>query len=268
MGAMHVRETGAGAADPVPARLGLPRRVLPPAARGIWRADFHVLAPDLPRQWSDRCTAGPPLRSRRRPTPARDFIAERDLHDVVLVGWSMGAGVAWSLIARHGLARIAGLVTSTCRRGSSTTRAGGSASATGSTSPAATRPRRPCRRAWPAFTERIAQSLLAEGLPRDGAIADWARSEVASCDPSAMSTMWRSLVGQDFRALLPRIACPALITYGGRSALYGPDVFSWMAGQSRGARLVCFERSGHAPHLTEPGVFNAALGTFRRDLSG
>jgi pimeloyl-ACP methyl ester carboxylesterase len=121
-------------------------------------------------------------------------------------------------------------------------------------------------RAWPAFTERIVGSLLPRDLPRDEALAAWAHAEVAGCDPEAMAVMWRSLVAQDFRVLVPRVACPTLLAYGARSALYSPDVLAWMAGQAPAARIVPFQHSGHAPHLTEPAAFNAAVSAFRREL--
>lgn len=76
----------------------------------------------------------------------------------------------------------------------------------------------------------------------------------------------RSLIVQDFRALVPRVACPTLLVYGRRSALYRKAVFSWMADRSPTARIACFQRSGHAPHLTEAAAFNDALSAFRREL--
>lgn len=261
---MHIRERGAGAAILLLHGWGCHGGFFHRQLRDL-AADFHLLAPDLPGH-GQTDASGPPLSIEAAADACADLLAVRGLNDVLLVGWSMGAGVAWSMLARHGFARIAGLVTvdmsprvlndATWRLGLRDGLDLARSDAAAAAMPAA----------WPTFTERIAQSLLAEGLPQDRAVAEWARSEVASCDPSAMSTMWRSLVGQDFRALLPHIACPALITYGGRSALYGPDVFSWTARQSRGARLVCFERSGHAPHLTEPAVFNAALRAFHLEI--
>lgn len=76
--------------------------------------------------------------------------------------------------------------------------------------------------AWPAFTERIVHLLFPRDLPRDEALAAWAQVEVARCDPEAMATMWRSLVAQDFRALVPRVAChPAGLRYAQRALSSG-----------------------------------------------
>lgn len=264
MGSMHVRERGAGAAILLLHGWGCHGGFFHRQLDALGR-DFHVLAPDLPGHGLTG-VSGPPVSIEAAADACADLLAARGLHDVLLVGWSMGAGVAWSMLARHGRARIAGLVTVDMsprvlndsswqlglRDGLDLTRSEAAAAAMPG--------------AWPVFTDRIVQSLFAEDLPRDEAIAEWAKGEIALCDPNAMSTMWRSLVGQDFRAVLPCIACPTLIAYGGRSALYAADVFSWMAGQSRGARLMRFERSGHAPHLTEPAVFNAALRAFYLEI--
>ena len=47
------------------------------------------------------------------PQYARDlhaFLDQRDLHDVILVGWSMGALVSWEYIDRFGADRVQALV--------------------------------------------------------------------------------------------------------------------------------------------------------------
>ena len=134
----------------------------------------------------------------------------------------MGAAVAWSMLERHGLARIAGLVvvdmsprplndagwrlglrdgldlarSDRCGNGDAGRLAG-------------------LHRAHRAFAVP-ARPAAGRDARRLGA------SEVAGCDPSAMATMWRSLVAQDFRALVPQIACPTLLVYGVRSRALPP----------------------------------------------
>ena len=224
-----------------------------------------MLAPDLPGHGLTG-TAGLPLSIEAAGDACADLLATRDLDRVLVVGWSMGAAVAWSMLERHGAARIAGLVVVDMsprplndagwrlglRDGLDLARSDRAAAAMPG--------------AWPAFTERIVHSLLPRDLPRDEALAAWAHAEVAGCDPQAMAAMWHSLVAQDFRALVPRIACPTLLAYGMRSALYRPGVLSWMADRSPATRVVRFHHSGHAPHLTEAAAFNEALSAFRREL--
>lgn len=261
---MHVREAGAGAAILFLHGWSCHGGFFPEQLAELSR-DFHLLAPDLPGHGSTG-TTGPPLSIEAAADACAELIETRGLRNVVLVGWSMGAAVAWSMLARHGCARIAGLVTVDMsprplndagwqlglRDGLDLARSNKAAAAMPGS--------------WPAFTDRIVQSLFADGVPTNPKLAQWARAEIALCDPHAMSTMWRSLTSQDFRPLLPRIECPALITYGARSALYSRDVFSWTAAQMSRARLVCFEHSGHAPHLTEADAFNAAIRAFHPEL--
>lgn len=239
---------------------------------GFFREQFrdlaggcNLLAPDLPGHGVTG-TAGPPLSIEAAADACVDLLAARGLDRVLLVGWSMGATVAWAMLERHGFARIAGLVVVDMsprplndagwrlglRDGLDLARSDRAAAA--------------MPHAWPAFTERIVDSLFGRDLPRDEELAGWARTEAARCNPTAMAAMWRSLIAQDFRALVPRIACPTLLVYGGRSALYRPGVFSSMADQLAMTRVACFQRSGHAPHLTEAAAFNAALGAFRTEL--
>jgi pimeloyl-ACP methyl ester carboxylesterase len=263
-GPLHIREVGAGAPILLLHGWGCHGGFFREQFRGLGDG-CQLLAPDLPGHGLTG-TAGQPLSIEAAADACADLLAARGLEHVLLVGWSMGAAVAWSMLERHGLARIAGLVVVDMsprvlndaswhlglRDGLDLAR---------SDRAAATMPAD-----WATFTERIVQSLFAHDLPRDEALAAWARAEIARCDPEAMAAMWRSLIAQDFRALVPRIGCPILFTYGAGSALYRPGVFSWMADQSLEACIACFQRSGHAPHLTEAAAFNDALSAFRREL--
>jgi pimeloyl-ACP methyl ester carboxylesterase len=263
-GSLHVREAGAGLPILLLHGWGCHGGFFRPQLRDLAPA-WHVLAPDLPGHGLTG-SAGVPLSIEAAADACADLLAARGLDRVLVVGWSMGAAVAWAMLERRGVARIAGLVVVDMsprplndagwrlglRDGLDLVRSDRAAAAMPG--------------AWPAFAERIVHSLLPRGLPRDEALAAWAHAEVAGCGPAAMAAMWRSLVAQDFRALVPRIAGPTLLAYGARSALYSPDVLSWMAEQAPASRIVRFQRSGHAPHLTEPAAFNAALTAFRREL--
>jgi pimeloyl-[acyl-carrier protein] methyl ester esterase len=194
------------------------------------------------------------------------LIEARGLRGVLLVGWSMGASVAWALIARHGLDRIAGLAIvdmspralndAQWRLGLSDGLDAARAEAAAAAMPGN----------WSAFTERVVSALFPDREVTDPALAAWAGGEVARNDPAAMAAMWRSLVEQDHRALLASIDVPVLLAYGAKSALYAPEVFAWTASRLPRVRLARFDRSGHAPHLTEASAFNAALARFRLGL--
>jgi pimeloyl-[acyl-carrier protein] methyl ester esterase len=263
-GPLYVREAGAGAPILLLHGWGCHGGFFPKQFAELGR-DFHLLAPDLPGHGRTG-TGGPPLSIEAAADTCAELLEKRGLDRVLLVGWSMGALVAWSMLARHGFGRIAGLAVVDMsprplndagwrlglRDGLDLARSDRAAAAMPG--------------AWPAFSEHIVQALFPRDLPRDEELAAWARAEIARSDPTAMAAMWRSLVAQDFRAAVPRMACPTLLAYGGRSALYRPGVFSWIADQSPMARIVCFQHSGHAPHLTEAAAFNDAICAFRRQL--
>jgi pimeloyl-ACP methyl ester carboxylesterase len=64
------------------------------------------------------------------------------------------------------------------------------------------------------------------------------------------------------RALLERIAHPTLVVHGAQSRLYGEDTADHLVAALPDARAVRFDRSGHAPHLEQPELFNATLTDF------
>ena len=73
---------------------------------------------------------------------------------------------------------------------------------------------------------------------------------------------WASLVRQDVRTLLERIQHPTLVVHGAQSRLYGEDTADHLVAALPHARAVRFERSGHAPHLEQPELFNQSLTDF------
>jgi pimeloyl-ACP methyl ester carboxylesterase len=78
--------------------------------------------------------------------------------------------------------------------------------------------------------------------------------------------LWESLVEEDFRPLLPSIRQPTLVVHGAHSHLYGADTAGHLVSALPNARAVAFDRSGHAPHLEQPGLFNATLREFAATL--
>ncbi|MBA5776754.1 alpha/beta hydrolase [Stappia sp. F7233] len=216
-----------------------------------------VIAPDLPGHGGTGDKAELAIES------AADEVSElfraENLRDVVLVGWSMGAHVAYSLVERHGSARLACLVVEDMtakvlnddgwRLGTSDgTDAGRNAEILCAIEPY-----------WPQFSHRIAGRIFAEGSEPDPKLLAFAVSEIASADPKLLRPMWASLTSQDFRALLSEIDIPVHLATGARSALYRRDVALWQAEHIRQATIHTFDASGHAPHLEEPDKFNALL---------
>ena len=75
-------------------------------------------------------------------------------------------------------------------------------------------------------------------------------------------TCWQSLSAADYRPVLPALALPVLLVYGGASNYYGSETVRYVAGRIPAADLHVFENADHSPQLTDPGRFVALLQNF------
>lgn len=215
------------------------------------------LAPDLPGHGG----APGPATLNRMAEAVRDLIAARALDRPVLVGWSMGAAVAWRYARRFGAGGLAGLVTvdmspKIVNEGGWT---GGLLGQTPETVAANTRR---FAEDWAGSAGAIAAGMFA-GLPGPPAFDfDTARARIAACDPAAMLQAWRDLVAMDERATIPALDLPHAVFHGARSRVYPAETAHWLARTAPQAEVTTFAASGHSPHLEEPEAFAAALSRF------
>lgn len=224
---------------------------------------FRVIAPDLPGHGRDR-------RPKARLTIANladalaTFLEARDLADVVLVGWSMGATVALDYLDRYGAARVAGLVTvdMTAKLANDSDWRLGLKS--GLDARVGERAARLMEADWAAYAPRIAGALFAPGFA--GAEAAWARAEVAANDAGPLASLWRDLVASDQRDAAARLAVPVLALAGGDSQLYGTAAAQVIAAAAPMGACRVIAAAGHTPHLEQPAAFNAELRAFVRRL--
>lgn len=192
-------------------------------------------------------------------------LAERlDLQSAIGVGWSLGATVLWHVLAGPAAARFAGAVVVDM-----TARVKNDAEWDLGLSPEACEARSlAINEDFAGFAFAAGQAIFAQPVsPEHQGLADWASLEFARNDPAAIGSVWASLIRQDVRALLQRIQHPTLIVHGARSELYGDDTADHLVAALPHARAVRFDRSGHAPHLEEPELFNATIRDFAARLS-
>ncbi len=193
-----------------------------------------------------------------------ELAAALDLDGAVGVGWSLGATILWHVLSGPAAARFAGavVVDMTARvRNDEEWDLGLSPEACEARSLA-------IRDDFESFAANAGEAIFAQPLsPGHRALADWAAREFARNDKGAIGSVWHSLIRQDVRALLERIQHPTLIVHGGQSSLYGDDTADHLVAALPHARAVRFEKSGHAPHLEEPELFNATLKDFAERLS-
>ncbi|SDT89726.1 alpha/beta fold hydrolase [Stappia sp. ES.058] len=215
----------------------------------------RVIAPDLPGH-GDSARTGDLTIVAAADAVAR-MLAAQALDDVVLVGWSMGALVAWSMIERHGTGRLARLVVEDMspkvlndadwphgtRSGLDADRSRGFARAVASQ--------------WPRLAGATARRSFAPGAQEE--LISFAEAEMRKAKGPALAAMWASLTAQDFRPLIAKVEIPVTLAPGGQSQLYAGGAAKWQLERLQRGHVVPFPHSGHAPHLEEPEAFNALL---------
>lgn len=180
---------------------------------------------------------------------------------LIIIGWSMGAIVAWDMARRYGLNDIAGMavIDMTPRICNDADWQLGMKG--GHCDPQAQRAAIKLQADWPAYTMGVVRRILATGS-KDEALMAHLRRFALDCDAPSLARLWVDMVRQDFRAFLPQFAAPSLIAYGAKSQLYSPQTAAWLVDALPHAQSVAYPHSGHAPHLEEARAFNERLGAF------
>ncbi|WP_165357323.1 alpha/beta fold hydrolase [Sphingosinicella sp. CPCC 101087] len=212
---------------------------------------------------------GASARPGERPTIERiaadvsGLVEALDLHGTIGLGWSLGATILWHVLAGAAAGRFAGavVVDMTARvLNDEEWDLGLSAEACAARTAA-------IRADFASFAAAAGQAIFADpSAEGTRELAAYASAEFARNDPATIAALWESLVGQDVRALLRGIRHPTLIAHGARSSLYGEDTADHLVAALPEARAVRFDRSGHAPHLEEPDLFNRTLRAFAENL--
>ena len=230
-------------------------------AQAALAADFRVIAVDLRGHGESRVDGAQPTVEQLAADVA-ELAEALDLTGAIGVGWSMGATVLWHVLSGPAAARFAGAVVVDM-----TARVRNDEEWDLGLSPEACEARsKAIRDDFATFAANAGQGIFARPEAQKE-MADWASLEFARNDAAAIGSVWASLVRQDVRALLRKIEHPTLIVHGARSRLYGDDTADHLVEALPQARAVRFDRSGHAPHLEEPLLFNQILKDFADRLS-
>lgn len=226
------------------------------AARG-----FRTIAPDLPGHGS-KARPDPRLSIADLSAALAAYLDETRLHDVVLVGWSMGATVAFDHIARRGTAGLAGLVVvdMTAKVANDATWPLGLAN--GQTLAEMLGAADRMADAWPRYAPKIARAMFSASLDPAGDIYRGTALVVETSDGPTMASLWRSLAAADHRETVRHLDLPLLAIAGADSQLYAPAVSRWIGANAPRGRAVSLAGAGHAPQLEQPEAFNAAITAF------
>ncbi|HEX4737974.1 MAG TPA: alpha/beta hydrolase [Allosphingosinicella sp.] len=191
------------------------------------------------------------------------LVAHLGIEGAIGIGWSLGAAVLWRVLAGPASRRFAGAVVVDM-----TARVMNDGDWQLGLSPAICDARsRAIDEDFGAFAASAGASIFAQPLDAESRkLALWAGEAFARTDRAAVGALWASLVGEDFRPMLAGIRQPTLVVHGTQSHLYGSGTADHLVRALPNARAVAFERSGHAPHLEQPELFNNTLRDFAASL--
>ena len=215
---------------------------------------FEIIAPDLPG-------FGDSAVSRAAPTIEsmvgliQELILAFDLVDVTLIGWSMGASVAWHAAAVNP-SRLRALVSIDMSPRVAPEDGWLFPLSSGMTRETIELAAQAMRNDWSGYCDLFLDRILAD--PNEEVRMALA-ALAAQADPDTASRAWLSLMQFDARADLAKTHIPALAIQGGRSALYPQTVGHEIARLMPNCRALVLDRVGHAPHLEDPDAFNASL---------
>ena len=197
------------------------------------------------------------------------LLVHLDLDDVILVGWSMGALVAWEFARGPQGGRVKGIVTidmvPRVLNGDGWQHGLRSGTHLYDVDIDLTK----MRDDWHAFTRAYVPKVFAEGKTEQRReLIDKMVELVSDNDVDSMIGLWTSLVHADFVDTVQTLHVPTLITYGKLSQIYTEEAAAWMDRHIQNSRGIGFAESGHAPHLEEPQRFNESLAGFADELQG
>lgn len=225
-------------------------------------ADFRLIAVDLRSHGKSESDGTPPTVERLAADVA-ELVEGLELEEAVGVGWSLGASVLWHVLSGHAGERFSasvvvdmtprvlnegewdlGLSVETCEAR-----------------------RVAIRDDFKNFAVAAGQAMFAQPLTAEKkAIAHWAADEFARNDASDIGALWASLIREDYREALAAIRQPTLVIHGAHSQLYGSGTAEHIVSALPQARSVQFDRSGHAPHMEQPELFNRLVRDFAASL--
>jgi pimeloyl-ACP methyl ester carboxylesterase len=191
---------------------------------------------------------------------------EADIRGGTLVGWSLGASVAYRYLELHGSDRIAGLVSV-----EQTPKLVGDAdwphSVFGVLDQAGAAGLQERMAAEPAavISDLVHSSFAAGSSP---SLVDELIAEGNGCDRQAVAAMLADALAQDLRDSVRALSVPVLFLHGGKSVVYPTPVGQWLAASVPGARLEVFADSGHLPFIEERDRFVAIVHEFATSQAG
>lgn len=182
----------------------------------------------------------------------------------LVVGWSMGALVAWEHIARHGAGNVRGLVTLDMSPRPLPDWPFGLLRQT----PDQARARADTFRAdWPAAAQAMAAAMFASPSGAPDLSREQAASRIAARDPETMVPFWPQILAADHRATVATLPVPCLALHGAQSRIYPATCADWIAASAPRGQAMILDGAGHAPFLERKTQTAAAIRAFGNSLT-
>lgn len=190
---------------------------------------------------------------------ARDvhsFMEQRDLDDVVLVGWSMGAFVSWDYVDQFGTERIRGLVDVDIEasRFQWDEYDYGLTDLDGLKDTLAL-----AQRDRTSLIERFTEQVFKDPTAEARTVQF---DEMSRTPPPIKSAILFDALTRDYRTVLPEIDVPMLVCAGAGETRGPVAAVRHVADLVPDATFERFEDSGHCPPFEEPERFNQVLSRF------
>ncbi|WP_416903335.1 alpha/beta fold hydrolase [Micromonospora echinospora] len=226
--------------------------------------DHEVVMVDLPGHGGNP-DPGPGWTIDDAARAVRGVVERLDLRDVTLVGWSLGAGVAWTYLDLFGTDRVSRLVSVEMSPRLLVGEDWPHAAFGGLDAAGAIQTQRALWADPQAFQDDLVRRSFAAGIEPDPATLRRLTAETRSCAVVSVLALWLDVLTRDWREQLATTSLPTLLVHGARSQVYPTDVGSWLRGAMPDARLETFAHSGHMPFLEEPEKFTSVLRDFVKE---
>lgn len=192
----------------------------------------------------------------------RDLIEALKLEDVTLLGWSMGASVAWSYIDLFGNEHLAGHISvdQSPRQYYNETWRWGQPGCYDAEALAALTVRLEYDPAGSA--RNLVRGCFGDTFTPSPEDVESLAKEIDKCPPPIRAEIMADHTHLDWRDLLPHIGLPVLVCVGRESKVFPWQGSAYVGEQIPGAETVFFEKSGHMPFYEEPEKFNRIVGDF------
>ncbi|MFJ9742388.1 alpha/beta fold hydrolase [Streptomyces sp. NPDC101166] len=251
---------GSGPAVVLVHGLGATKDFFAPVVADLAR-DHTVVSVDLPGHGGSPAGDTEPT-LRRAAAGLAEVVETCGPDQVTLVGWSLGATVAWTYLEEFGDRRVRALVsveqTPWLLAGDGWDHAAfGTLDRDAADVLLETAGRDPG-----AVAENLVRGSFAAGSTPDPAMVESLVAQARRTSAAAMHGLLADVLSQDWRERVSAIDVPVLWVHGARSQVYPPEVGAWLAKAVPGSRLELLDDSGHLCFLEQPEQFCGAIRAF------